>query len=58
MQTQAEIFFNRAVELESRAAKHSDGALKNNLLRLAQYYRQLSEQATTMNQIENPPPEA
>jgi hypothetical protein len=58
MPTQAEIFLKRAAELESRAARHADGTLKDNLLRLAQYYRQLSEQATTKNQIETPLPEA
>jgi hypothetical protein len=58
MPTQAEIFLNRAVELESRAAKHADGTLKDNLVRLARYYRQLCERATNLNEIERPLPEA
>ena len=55
MQTQAQIFLNRAIELENRAAKHNDGTLEDNLLKLAEYYRQLSEQANTLNEIESAP---
>jgi hypothetical protein len=58
MQTQPTIFLNRAMELENRAAKHNDGTLKFTLLKLAAYYRQLSEQATNMNESESRLPEA
>ena len=58
MQTQAQIFLNRARELENRAAKHKDGTLKFTMLKLAAYYRQLFEQATNMNESESALPEA
>lgn len=42
---QVELFFSRAVELEKRAADKHEGKLKQTLLTLAAYYRELSQQA-------------
>jgi hypothetical protein len=42
---QAQLFFSRAVELEKRAADKGEGKLKETLLTLAVYYRELSVQA-------------
>ena len=42
---QAQLFFSRAVELERRAADKGEGKLKETLLTLAAYYRELSTQA-------------
>ena len=42
---QAQLFFSRAVELEKRAADKGEGKLKETLLTLAAYYRELSTQA-------------
>jgi hypothetical protein len=45
MRTQAELIFNRAVELEKRAAQN-EGSLRDTLLMLAGYYRRLAERAS------------
>jgi molybdenum-dependent DNA-binding transcriptional regulator ModE len=42
---QVELFFSRAVELEKRAADKQESKLKQTLLTLAAYYRELSQQA-------------
>jgi hypothetical protein len=42
---QVELFFSRAVELEKRAVDKHEGKLKETLLTLAAYYRELSKQA-------------
>jgi hypothetical protein len=42
---QAQLFFSRAVELEKRAADKGEGKLRETLLTLAAYYRELSLQA-------------
>lgn len=42
---QVKLFFNRAIELEKRAADKHEGKLKETLLTLAAYYRELSRQA-------------
>ena len=46
MQTQAQMFMNRAKEYEKRAAQNRDGKLRFTLLKLADYYRQMSKQAS------------
>ena len=43
---QAELFLNRAVEFERQAARKREGALRDTLLTLAAYYRELSDQAS------------
>ena len=45
MQTQAELFLNRAIECEKRAARYHEGPLRSNLLKLAEYYRKFSKEA-------------
>ncbi len=50
MQTQAELFLNRAIECEKRASQNQEsGTLKTTLLTLADYYRQISKQASRQN---------
>jgi hypothetical protein len=49
MQTQAQMFMNRAKEYEKRAAQNRDGKLRFTLLRLADYYREMSKQASRQN---------
>ena len=43
---QAELFLKRAAELERRAIGKQEGALRDTLLTLAAYYRELSDQAS------------
>jgi len=47
---QVELFSSRAIELEKRAADKHAGKLKETLLTLAAYYRELSKQAQQTKQ--------